>query len=503
MKKIFYLLITGLLSTCFYAQETTVEDALRLAIENTTGTARFRSMSGAFGAVGGDLSAINQNPAGSIFFANNYATGTLSNYYSYNSSLYFGTKSTQSDNSLDINQVGVVFVFNNEDEKADWKKMALAINYENNNNYSNSIFSRGTNPYNSIGNYFTNMAQGIPLEYLTNYDYGSLYFNEQQAYLGYDTYIFEAINPNDNNNVDYYTNIPTGGNYYQENLVYTTGYNSKVALNFSTLYKNKLSLGANLNFHFMNIEKIFSVKESNDNPIYDTGSTIQSITFENDLITSGGGFSFNLGAIYKPTENVRLGLAYESPTWFRLTDQLTQGVTTRSINNPDNNSNPSSYQNTIVYEPYFIQTPSKITGSLALIFGKTGLLSADVSTKDYSVTRFKPKSDPSYIGLNNFMSNNLEQAIEVRIGGEYKIKQFSVRGGYHFDQSPYKVDQTFGDLTGYTGGIGYNFGENRIDIAYTHEYRNMNQAFLSSGMTDPARINRKNNNITISYSVNF
>ena len=101
------------------------------------------------------------------------------------------------------------------------------------------------------------------------------------------------------------------------------------------------------------------------------------------------------------------------------------------------------------------------------------------------------------------MNNNLQNAIEVRVGGEYKIKQVSLRGGYHFDQSPYKVDQTFGDLTGYSGGIGYSFGENRLDLAYSYEHRNMNQALISSGMPDPARISSYHNNVVISYSVNF
>ena len=182
---------------------------------------------------------------------------------------------------------------------------------------------------------------------------------------------------------------------------------------------------------------------------------------------------------------------------------MTQGVVTTSINNQDNNSRPSSFQDTQEFLPYYIQTPSKWTGSLAYIFGKRGLISADVSMKDYSVTRFKPKNSQPYASLNTTMDSILDNAMEVRLGGEYKIKQFAIRGGYRFEQSPYKIDQAFGDLTGYSGGIGYTFGENRIDLAYTHEYRNMNQAFLSSGMTDMARINRKNNTVTVSYTINF
>ena len=57
MKKIFLslLFVASLLSQ---AQETTTNDALRYALNNLTGTARFRGMSGAFGAVGGDANAI-------------------------------------------------------------------------------------------------------------------------------------------------------------------------------------------------------------------------------------------------------------------------------------------------------------------------------------------------------------------------------------------------------------------------------------------------------------
>ncbi|MFN3754375.1 OmpP1/FadL family transporter [Flavobacterium sp.] len=503
MKKYLLLLCIGMSFSNVQAQETTPNDVIRLAVDNLTGTARFRGMSGAFGAVGGDLSAINVNPAGSIFFNNNYGTVTGSIYNAKNRSLYWGTSTNDTDSSLDLNQIGAVFIFKNDQEsKNDWRKIAVGLNYENANNLNNSIFSAGVNPYNSIGNYFVNIAQGIPTNILTNFNYYDLNFYEQQAYLGFDTYIFEPTNNVPNNNT-YYTNIPVGGNYYQENQVVTTGYNGKLTGNFSASYKDIIFLGGNLNFHFVNIEKLFTVYESNDNPVYDTGSTIAEILFQNRLWTTGSGFSFNLGAIVKPIESVRIGLAYESPTWFRLTDELQQGVSTRSLNNQDGNEFPFSFQDPVVYLPYTIQTPGKWTGSLAYIFGKRGLLSVDVSSKDYSVTRIKPKNDPGYMAINNFMSNALDNAIEVRVGGEFKIKQVSLRAGYRFEESPYKVDQTFGDLTGYTGGIGYNFGESRLDLAYSYDHRNSNQALVSSGMTDPARISRYNNNVTISYSINF
>ena len=111
MKKIFALAIVSLAMTSIQAQD--INDALRYAQTDLGGTARFRAMSGAFGALGGDFSAINVNPAGSAIFANNQVGVTLSNYNTNNSSNYFGNNSSDSRNSLDLNQAGGVFVFNN------------------------------------------------------------------------------------------------------------------------------------------------------------------------------------------------------------------------------------------------------------------------------------------------------------------------------------------------------------------------------------------------------
>ena len=65
LKFIFKLyLILGI--SAIYSQ--TYEDALRYNQFYHEGSSRFNSMGGAFGALGGDLSSININPAGSSIF---------------------------------------------------------------------------------------------------------------------------------------------------------------------------------------------------------------------------------------------------------------------------------------------------------------------------------------------------------------------------------------------------------------------------------------------------
>ncbi len=161
MKKIFGIFIATLTVATIQAQD--INDAMRYAQDNQTGTARFRAMGGAFGALGGDFSAINVNPAGSSVFANNQVGATLGSFNTKNNSNYFGTKTSENDSNFDIIQAGGVYVFENEDRKSDWKRFTIAINYENMKNFDNTVYSVGTNPTNSIANYFLSYANGVPL----------------------------------------------------------------------------------------------------------------------------------------------------------------------------------------------------------------------------------------------------------------------------------------------------------------------------------------------------
>ena len=501
MKKNIYILSLLLSVLVGFSQELTQQDALRYATENLTGTARFRGMSGAFGAVGGDMSAININPAGSAIFSHNMASFTGSTFNTKNRSNYFGTETKDKYSTLDLNQLGAVFVFVNSNPENNWKKFTIGLNYDKTNNFEDRLFAAGTNPYNSIGNYFLNYAQGTPLAVLTDNTYSNLNFANQQAYLGFNAYLFDPVDGLDPNNLNYTSNIPAENTFYQDNIISSTGFVGKFTGNFATSYKDILFLGLNLNVHFTDYVKTSSVSETNNG---NQPNRVSYIQFDNELYTYGAGFSLNVGAIVQPIKEVRIGLAYESPTWYRLNDELKQTLIGVSYENgvllDDDLVAPNV---TNIYPSYKLQTPQKITGSFAYIFDKKGLISTDVVFKDYAITRFAPVNVQPYQDVNIDLSNSLQSALEIRIGGEYRIKQFSVRGGYRFEQSPYKVDYAFGDLTGYSGGIGYSFGDSKLDLAYANSHRNYAQNFVSSGMNDTARIRTTQNNVTLTYSINF
>ena len=224
--------------------------------------------------------------------------------------------------------------------------------------------------------------------------------------------------------------------------------------------------------------------------------------FDNFLRTEGDGFSFSLGAIARLNENIRVGGSYQSPTWYRLTDDVAQRIGTDS---PVANPNLSLIDFNLVnlFPEYRIKTPSKLTGSVAIIFGKEGLLSFDYGYQDMSEAELRPASDPNFAAENEFIANQLGVVNTYRIGGEYRIERVSLRGGYRFESSPYENSDLIGDLESYSGGIGYDFGGSRLDLAVNRTERDASEQFFDSGLNNAALVNRTNTNVTLSYTMKF
>ncbi len=498
-----YLTFITLL-VCTIASAQNIDDVLRYSNENLQGTARFQGMSGAFGALGGDLSALNINPAGSSVFNNSLFTVSVSSYTKDNTSTYFGTTTDNSLNNLEINQLGGVFVFKNTNDNSPWKKFSLAANYDVVRNLEDDIYITG-NSNQGIDNYFLNFAQGTPFgaillqddEFLEEayLDIGSNQgFSDQQAFLGYYGGILDPAVMDDDN-----TAYVSNADYQSVNQEFsrnTSGYNSKFTLNMASQFQENLHLGASLNFHNVLYDRYDEFTERG----YNADSEIQFTTFDNLLHTEGSGFSFSLGAIAKLNEFVRLGGSYQSPTWYRLTDDFSQRI------NSDLADDDIDFINLNVvnlFDTYTIKTPGKLTGSMAVIFGKDGLLSFDYGYQDMSKAELRPDSDANFATVNSDIDSELSAVSSFRVGGEYRISRFSLRGGYRFEQSPYADGNTVGDLNGFSAGIGYSFAGSRLDLAFNRTEQDVDKYLFDTGLTTPALVNTVNTNITLGYTLNF
>ena len=509
MKK--YIIFAGslLLAPQLWAQELEPSEAIKFGTNQLNGSARYNAMSGAFGAIGGDISGVQDNAAGSAVFNYNHVSFGANINSRKNTASFLKSNTSDNKTTFDFSHFGAIFVVDGK-ENSKIKNYNFGLIVNNQATYDNSYRIQGINNQ-SIGNYFLNHANtgnyGSPVDLdlvqtRPGESIGDLYdflnsqpngFQAQQAMLGYQGYIL-------NNEADgsYSMNVAPG-NYYQESVINTSGFNSKLTGNFGMNIDNKFYVGANLNVSFIDYNKSTSTFEENTSQVT---NGVGTILFDNNIYTYGNGFSFNIGGIAKITEQVRLGLSYESPTWYNLNDETQQRLQTYNYTNGNRSLVDVNPNLTTLFNGYTVKTPSTFGGSLAYVFGKSGLISFDYKLKDYSTTKYSSDS-ADYGDLNWYYRNNLKSSSEIRIGGEYRIEQVSLRAGYRYVQSPYKQTNIIGDTNSVSAGIGYSFGAARLDFGYSFTHQPYAMNIISSGLDNSASVKTKHNNFSLTYSFNF
>lgn len=387
------------------------EFGILLSQENKQGTARTMAMKGAFGALGGDLSAISINPASGAVFMESAATFTLGFNQKDLMSDFYGNQVQNSNSNLNVAQIGGLLVFNNNTQEDGLNKIAIALNYGILNNFNNSWVASSTS---------------FPASY---FDYPNVEFQQ-------------------------YKNITSG---------------KQAELNFSIAaqFNDVLYIGASLNAYNINyIEDSTREEIAYDNE----GNYIDSFeSFWQEV--QGDGLSLGLGAIFKITQGLRLGLSYISPVWYEIHEEnnMFEEYTDDAYGYYDvfYSNDPPAYGNNInkiqAYD-YALRTPSKLTGSIAYVFGKQGLISADVTRKNYKGINL----NPNIIQTNEYIDTILKASYKLNFGTEWRIDKISIRGGYSYEQNPYTDAIDSDNLTGIAFGLGYDFGKFTIDIAYDY-----------------------------------
>jgi long-subunit fatty acid transport protein len=225
------------------------------------------------------------------------------------------------------------------------------------------------------------------------------------------------------------------------------------------------------------------------------------VNFENELYTTGEGFSLQLGTIVKLTDDIRIGLSYATPTWLTLREETTQYLSTFDDEaNQGYVVNPSIVN---IFPEYNLKTPGKLIGSIAYVLGKSGLISFDYSRKNYANTSFNTNDNSLDNTLNSDIINTFRAANSYKIGAELRQKNFSFRGGYRLEESPYKDTSIAGDLKGFSLGLGYSFGNSKVDLAYENIKQKTMQQLYQNGSLDAASINNKNSIVTLTLSLDL
>lgn len=486
-----------------------LNEVVRYSSENLNGTARYQSLGGAFGALGGDLSALSSNPAGSTVFAFSEAAATANIQSFANNATFFGNQENDDKSTFAIGQVGFVLVLKNP-SVSKWDKLAFGFNTQLVNDFNNNIYFEGVNKNRGLQSYFLAHATGtdynfdirdernISSEYIFQ---GNRGYSAQQTYLALRSYLMNY----DEDTNEYYIRVTQEvleKGIEQTHLVYATGGQRLYTLNFAGRYDEKLSLGANLNFYSIDYSEI---KENFDYYIDQDNSFVKEILFQEELRTIGTGVSLQVGAIYQASKALRLGLSYTSPTFYELEDEQTQALSVKSQDDLDGPTYTEEINPNVVnvIGPYNVRTPSKTQASAALVIGNSGFLSTDIGMKKFAKATVSDTAGTGYDYLNEKITNELDTSTFIRIGGEKRLGDFSLRAGYWRESSPYKDMSIKEDYAGFSFGLGIRFGGSSLDFAFSANDQKHKQQLYSLGLTDTANITKRAEQIALTYSLRF
>lgn len=487
MKKTFAILISILFSAALFAQNE--NDALRYSLLNYSGTARFAGMSGAYGAVGANFSSLSQNPAGiGLYRKSEFSITPVLSSNNTQATYYQGNMNSDARSTLYLANIGYVMSIKlNENNASHLKQIQFGFGMNRTAMFNNRILIENKSNENSLLlNYFNETDPKNP-------DLGNL--NDYGSGLAYDVHLLyqDLQDTADVWRVD----LPSGS---LSQSVETRGGISETVLSAGTNFDDKLFLGITFGFPHINYQEESTYTEKDDNL---QSPYVKSFNRTEYLNTKGTGFNFKVGFIYKPVDFIRIGGAFHTPTAYNSMNDSYGATMTAFYDQP-----PLSGSTNTRFEAsspdgsydYKITTPMRALGSVAVIIGQHGLLSADYEYIDYSTARLRA-SNYSFQDENNTIRSSYAAANNIRFGAEWKAGIYAFRGGYSLYGSPYKGESTtgLGSRTGYSFGFGIQEKSYFIDFSYNHMSSKDNYYIYGYA---PASSNIYNNN-SYSFTLGF
>lgn len=511
-----FLLLSAFMSAASmsYAQDT--YDAQRWTNTDLNGTARFVSMGGALGALGGDLSVMSSNPAGIGLYRSGDVALTMSGVFG-------GKGAMDHDGSrVSFDQGGGVLTFDSGEDFGALKFLNVGVNYQKHRNF---LFNQKTDL--NLGNQFSQTFQladiaNIGLDEAGAYNSTAHNKVDYNHFMGYAAYLatFESKDgivlpsaidkdgyPMKNKYGHYmYGGMPASYGYH-EKAEY--GSNNQCDINISTNINDKLFLGLSFG--------VYDLDYSRESSYYEEGADKNCYEILSSYNTSGDGYDVKFGAILRPIDDnpFRIGLAVHTPTYYRFTDSNRGEIYF--------NDNAMAYVNSEDFE-YRYRTPWKFNASLGYTFGKIAAVGAEYEVSDLSTAKYSDFEDYGssqyFKGINRFTKDMLATQHTIRVGAEVKpTDDISLRAGYNFVSSPFKSGSyrtinydgvyTETDYTNWkainrlTFGLGYKFKGGYFDLAYQLQLQKGDYYAFDDVDLKPTKINNNRSQVMATLGFRF
>jgi hypothetical protein len=439
-----------------------VEDALRYSQDFPAITARSLSMGGAFTSLGGDFSSVLLNPAGLGLYRKSEFEFTPMLDYTNTNSTYYGTKSSDYRYQFNLGSLGYVGTYNSSREKG-LVSASLALGFVRQNNFNRNVYIRGTNPNNSLTDYFMNNAQGVNPENLDP-------FYER---LAFDAYIIDTV---PGTQYDYQT--PVLLPIDQRKTIHEKGGDGEWAFATGLNFSNVFYVGLGLNIHQLHYDRTAVHSE------FDTDqNNFDRFFFTEDLHVDGTGFSMNFGAMARLLKIMRIGASLQLPTYYRMHENYYNTMYSQFDDGFSTNVYPTDANGNQLPEGQFrykLNTPLKAQGGISVQLGQAGMIAADVEYVDYASMRLRENDTYTDFSTDNGdIQNVYKSVLNIKLGGEARFDNFSVRLGGGYYPSPVSSSISSPAIFDYIGtvpdsrtelttGFGYRNEHFFFDLGYSH-----------------------------------
>ena len=454
--------LIALIILCFplLLQAQGVDDAIFNSQTYYEGTARSMAMGNATGALGGDITAACINPAGLGLYRSSEFTFSTGLQHTLINSNYYDNSQNAGKMRMSIPNVGLVMTGNVSNYKP-LRYIQFGFGLTRTNDFNYRTKAKGLNPNSSMVDAYLQTIQGIDELFNPNANVGDYLYNHYAYDLSpaWETYLIDRFTDSVGN--CFFDSPVPQGDVWQSDIVTSKGRSEEWTLALSANYYDKLFIGTSIGLTHI---KRISTRTYQETPA-GSNTNFYEWGHQEELGDTAWGANFKCGLIYFPASWLRIGAAWHSRTLYAIGENWATETST-TLKNNNGSENYHKYLSPTLYQSYEFHTPHSFIGSAAFIIGQQGMISADVEYMNYGNSKFN-SYEYSFSDANQDIRNTLKPTYNFRLGTEWRMRQYFLRGGAAYYGSPYGFGEDYGSVKKIAFGIGYATQEDSYwDFAY-------------------------------------
>ncbi len=480
--KIFAPIIgAAVISTVAVAQTPSPETMLKLSQYNYSfGTARSAALGGAFTSLGADLASMAINPAGLGMYQSSDIGFTPSITSSSIKSSYGGFDASDSKTRFSVGNLAAAFNVYQGNGKL--TSMTLGVGYSKLADFNNASYAYNKGIGSSITEIFAEQLNGVPVSVFNTDDpyqpfRNSLSISQWGGGLAYQARLLEAINDDQYSPFGPTAEYPDRIGPLSESATInpsmrrvTSGSVGEYDFSAGFNFNNILYLGLTVGVQDIYLRSVNDYAETYNNNEYN----LQYMNYVQQQRLNGIGVNFKLGAIVRPTPNLRIGVAVHTPTFINVEEEYIEMMSAEYTG--------TAYQGLIdspfAVNDYKINTPTRLLTGISYSLPKVGLITADYERVWYNGMRLR---DTGYWSVEEdakaMVKDMYKAANNFRAGLELNpVQNFYLRAGYALYGDCTSTDiystssncPTIKSYTNYSAGLGIRFGHTYFDLSYVY-----------------------------------